>query len=61
MLILTFGVVDGDALTMAIGGGLLALAAADLAMQRVVRRRLERARAANGELAGQPRYPAETT
>jgi hypothetical protein len=60
-LILTLGLIDGDALAILFGGGLLALAAADLAMQRVVRRRLERARAANGELAGQPRYPAETT
>jgi hypothetical protein len=59
--LLAAGIIDGDALRILFGACLAVLAAASLVMQRVERRRLERAAAANRALAGQPRYPPGTT
>jgi hypothetical protein len=52
---------DGDALGTGFGGAMVALAGGQLVLWRLERRRLERAAAANRALAGQPRYPADTT
>jgi hypothetical protein len=58
---LASGIAHGDTLQIVLGVALAAIAAADLAAQRIERVRLRRAAEANRALAGAPRYPADET